>query len=148
MRRPEQQIQKAVLGHLRWRGVPNLWWAHFANGGARSAIEGAIFRGLGVRSGAPDVVLVHRGQAFFLELKARNGKLSTVQRACHEQLRQAGAEVSVARGVDEALAVLERWQLLRRADGKGTRPHNNETDHAAPGARRDGNSPCTKPMEN
>jgi hypothetical protein len=44
--RPEAAIQRAVFQHLRTRGAPGVFAFHPANGGWRSPIEGAIFRGL------------------------------------------------------------------------------------------------------
>jgi hypothetical protein len=41
---PEQQIQRAVLDHLRWRAVPGAFAFHVPNGGWRSAVEAAIFK--------------------------------------------------------------------------------------------------------
>jgi hypothetical protein len=69
--------------------------------------------GAGVRSGLPDVVLIHDGKVFGLELKAPGGKLSPAQTSAHEQLRAAGCEVATAVGIAEAVACLERWQLLK-----------------------------------
>jgi hypothetical protein len=40
--RPEQIVHRAVVAHLKARAVPGLVFLHPANGGARSAIEGAI----------------------------------------------------------------------------------------------------------
>lgn len=72
------------------------WWAlacraekldertllHFANGGKRGKVEGAIFKGMGLRAGAPDLVLiVPRGECcgLAMELKAPGGRLSIEQ---------------------------------------------------------------------
>jgi hypothetical protein len=119
-RRPEQQLQRAVLEHLAWRGVPNLWWCHVPNGGYRTAVEAAIFKSLGLIPGVPDLLLVYRGQTYGLELKTQGGRLSPTQIATHEWMRQAGAIVETANGIDEALACLELWQLLRlRRDTAG-----------------------------
>jgi hypothetical protein len=112
---PEQQIQRAVADHLRWRGVPGLFWFHPANGGWRSAIEAAIFKSLGVVAGVPDIIIIHSGQCFGLELKADRGRLTDVQRDAHERMREAGARVATVYGIDEALAQLCDWRLLRGA---------------------------------
>jgi hypothetical protein len=113
-RRPEQQLQRAVLDHLRWRGAPGLWWCHYPAGGFRSAIEAAIFKSLGTAAGVPDLLLVHRGQLYGLELKgARGGRPSDAQIATHEAMRRAGAVVGTAWGLDHALALLATWGLLR-----------------------------------
>jgi hypothetical protein len=112
-RRPEQDIQKALADHLRLRGAPGTYWFHPANGGARTAIEGAILKACGVRAGTPDLILIKSGRTYGLELKATNGRVSPAQRTAHDEMRAAGAEVAVAVGVDAALAQLESWGLLR-----------------------------------
>jgi hypothetical protein len=111
--RPEQQIQKAVLAHLNWRGVSFLFVFHCPNGGWRTAVEARIFQGLGVIAGIPDLLIVHRGQLFGLELKAESGRVSETQAVCHKRLRDAGARVAVAVGVDQAVQQLTAWGLLR-----------------------------------
>jgi hypothetical protein len=108
-RRPEQEIQKALADHLRARAAAGTYWFHPANGGARTAIEGAILKACGVQAGTPDLILIKDGRTYGLELKADKGRLSPA----HEEMRAAGAEVAVVVGIDEALAQLERWQLLR-----------------------------------
>ena len=112
-RRPEQALQRSVVEHLQWRARPNIWWTHIPLGGARSKIEAAIFKGLGVRRGAPDLLIVIDGRACFLELKAPGGRVTAAQHECHAALRAAGAEVVVATDIDAALAALERWDVLR-----------------------------------
>ena len=111
--RREQEIQKAVFAHLRQRGAQNVFAFHPANGGYRRPIEAAIFRSIGVVPGTPDVICIKDGQVFGLELKAEGGKLSEAQRATIEAMRLAGAVVEVATGIDQALAALEGWGLLR-----------------------------------
>ena len=111
--RREQEIQKAVFAHLRQRGAKNVFAFHPANGGYRTPVEAAIFKAMGVVPGTPDVICVKRGQIFGLELKAEGGKLSEAQRATIETMRAAGAVVEVATGIDQALATLESWGLLR-----------------------------------
>jgi hypothetical protein len=71
--RPDQQIQKAIIDHLKTRGAPDVVYPHPANGGARSAVEGAILKGMGVAAGAPDLLLWHNRKAYALELKAEGG---------------------------------------------------------------------------
>jgi len=112
-RRPEQQLQRAVIEHLRWRGVPGLWWCHYPAGGFRSAIEAAIFKSLGTTAGVPDLLLVYRGQLYGLEIKNDNGRLSDTQAATHDAMKRAGAAVETAYGLDQALAHLITWGLLR-----------------------------------
>jgi hemin uptake protein HemP len=111
--RPEQQLQKAVLDHLRWRAAPGTFAFHPANGGARSPIEARILKSQGVVAGVPDVIILHDGKTYGLELKATGGHLSPAQRDCHERMRAAGAEVATAVGIDAALAQLAEWRLFK-----------------------------------
>jgi hypothetical protein len=111
--RNEQQEHRAVVQHLQARAARGTYWFHPANGGARSKSEGAIFKGLGVRAGTPDLILIRGGRTYGLELKSSTGRLSPAQIAAHEEMRAAGAEVAVAIGLDQAIAQLENWQLLR-----------------------------------
>jgi hypothetical protein len=112
-RRLEQQLQRAVIDHLRWRAVPQLFWMHYPAGGFRLPLEAKILRGLGTVAGVPDILAVHRGQLFALELKTKHGRLSPTQVAVHGALRDAGAQVATAHGIDEAVAQLSQWGLLR-----------------------------------
>jgi hypothetical protein len=112
-RRPEQTLQRAVVEHLRWRARPGVWWTHIPLGGLRSRIEAAILRGLGTTRGTPDLLIVAGGHAYFLEFKAPRGRVSAAQRECHEALRAAGATVAVANDIDEAVELLESWEILR-----------------------------------
>ena len=68
--RPEQIIHRTIVQHLRTRAVPGCTWWHTPNGGWRSPVEVAIFKSLGVRAGVADLLLLHDGQFFALELKA------------------------------------------------------------------------------
>jgi hypothetical protein len=110
---PEAQLQRSLVEHLKWCARADTWFCHIPNGGARTAIEGAIFKSLGVRPGAPDLLVVRAGQALFLEVKAAGRKASPVQAECHEQLRRAGAVVETVDNIDDALAFLRRLGVLK-----------------------------------
>jgi hypothetical protein len=111
-RQPEAGIQRATVDHLYLRARPGVWWAAI-NNNPRSVVAGALAKAAGCKAGLPDLLLLRRGQLYALELKADGGRVSPVQKACHAELRDAGAEVAVARGIDEALAQLEEWGLIR-----------------------------------
>jgi hypothetical protein len=111
--RPEDQIQRAVFDHLRVRGAPRVFAFHPANSGYRKPIEAAVLKGLGVRAGVPDVIAIHEGRCYGLELKAPGGRPSELQLATISAMESAGAICCIAEGLDRALAVLEVWGLLR-----------------------------------
>ena len=111
--RHEQVIQRAVLDHLRLRGAPDLFAFHPANGGYRSPVEAMVLKGLGVTPGVPDILIIHGGKCFGLELKSEHGRVTPAQLDCHERMARAGAVVGVAVGIDQAVEWLERHDLLR-----------------------------------
>ena len=111
--RPEDVIQRAVFQHLRARGVPGMVAWHTPNGGERRPVEAAIMKGLGVLTGVPDVIALHKGNAYALELKAEGGRPTEAQLATIAKMEEAGAYTCIAEGLDRALAVLEAWGLLR-----------------------------------
>lgn len=124
--RPEEQIQAAVVLHLTIRAVSGVVWWHTPNGGSRTVAEAGKFKALGVKAGVPDLLAVRAGRLFALELKAQGGRLSEGQTDMLKQLTDAGVQTAVAVGLDDALAVLERWGLLRVASGAAAsvrRPH-------------------------
>jgi hypothetical protein len=111
--RAEQTIHRAVVQHLRARGVPGLVFIHVPNGGYRPPAEAAIFSGLGVRAGVSDLLLWHNGKSFALELKADGGRVTRGQREFLSDMESAGACTCLAEGLDRALKTLEAWGLLR-----------------------------------
>jgi hypothetical protein len=111
-RRPEAAIQRAVFQHLRARAAPGVFAFHVPNGGYRKPVEAAIMTGLGVVAGVPDVIAIHNGRVFAMEIKAEGGRATDKQLACIAALREAGAFTCIAEGVDRALACLESWGLL------------------------------------
>jgi hypothetical protein len=111
--RPEATIQRAVFQHLRARAAPGVFAFHPANGGYRKPVEAAIMKGLGVVAGVPDIIAIHNGRVFALELKAEGGRATDKQLACIAALREAGALTCIAEGLGRALACLEAWGILR-----------------------------------
>jgi hypothetical protein len=111
---PEQALQRAVFEHLRVRGSPDVFAFHVPNGGQRRPIEAAIMKGLGVRAGVPDLIAIHEGRCYAMELKAEGGRPTEAQLATIAAMEAAGAFCCVAEGLERALAVLEAWGLLRR----------------------------------
>jgi VRR-NUC domain len=114
---PESAIQKAVFQHLATRSAAHTFAFHVPNGGWRSPIEAAILKGMGVRPGVPDLIVIKDGLPFALELKAEGGRLSAAQSEALEEMRTAGADVGVAHGLDAAL----RWLTERGTPVSGCR---------------------------
>jgi hypothetical protein len=114
MKRPEQEIQKAVVQHLNRRAESGVFFFHVPNGGKKSPQVGAIYKALGVVAGVPDIIILKGGRLYALELKAPGGRLSPSQRLVGARMEECGAEISVAHSIDEALVTLEYWNILKR----------------------------------
>jgi hypothetical protein len=85
------------------------------NGGKRHAREAARMKGLGVKAGVPDLCVVYRGRAAFLELKAKRGVMSPAQKAMQKRLIYAGADVCLCKSVAEVEASLLEAAIPLRA---------------------------------
>jgi hypothetical protein len=110
---PEAQIQRCVFEHLRTRGTPGVFAFHPANGGYRKPVEAKILQGLGVRAGVPDIIAIHQGRCYALEIKAEGGRATPKQLEAIAAMEVAGAYCCIAEGLDRAIAVLEGWGILR-----------------------------------
>jgi hypothetical protein len=109
----EAQIQRAVFQHFRARGAPGVFAFAVPNGGYRTPVEAAILKGMGVVAGVPDVIAIHEGRVYALELKAEGGRATPKQQEAIAAMEAAGAFTAIAEGLCRALAVLEAWRLLR-----------------------------------
>ncbi len=114
MKRPEQQIHKAVVAHLNLRAVPKTFWWHTPNEGKRGFVNAAALRAMGMIAGVPDLVIISDGELFALELKAPGNGLTPSQRLVMERMEYCGAQVAVANSLDQALVTLEYWGVIKR----------------------------------
>lgn len=103
---PEQQLQRAVAQYLDAVLPADVVWFHPPNGGFRTKAEAGIFKALGVKPGVPDIVIIWRGRAYFIELKATDGRLSQSQGEMHIRLQNACTDVYLCRSVDDVRVVV------------------------------------------
>jgi len=115
--RNEDIIQRSIIGHMKLLGATGVVFFAVPNGGARSKVEAAILKGLGVVPGVPDILLFFAGKCFALEIKTADGRLSPEQRSMHLRLQAAGVTVATTHGLDDALRQLREWGLLRGSTG-------------------------------
>jgi hypothetical protein len=116
--RPEQAIHRSCVHYLR-TVLPNTWLVmHAANGGYRSKSEAGIFKALGVIAGWPDISIFGEEakgcQAWFLEVKSDDGRLTDAQKDCQNRLRELGFPVAVVHSIDEAEQALRFWGIQLR----------------------------------
>lgn len=110
---PEQICQRAVIEHLRLRAKPGVVYFHVPNQRRQSPQRGAEWKRQGVLAGVSDLILLHDGKAFALELKAGKGRLSEAQREFMDRWNESGGYAAWASGIDGAVKVLKAWELIR-----------------------------------
>jgi len=118
MHRPEEVIHRTVVQHLEWRKAPGVMFTHPASGGGRSKAEAGVMKATGVRKGWPDLVGIvfdENGnlRLWGLELKAPQGRLTKEQREWIEAVSSAGHYAGWASSIDDALALLVKWGVIR-----------------------------------
>lgn len=102
-RRTESSFQETLVRVLKARLTKETAFFAMRDAGTRMTQEIAALMGHGVMAGVPDLIFIHRGRAFGLELKTKNSHLSDQQRAAQVTLRDAGMRVEVASSLNEAL---------------------------------------------
>jgi hypothetical protein len=118
-RAPEQALQRQIAQFLDVALAGNAWYSTIPLGGG-GRVRGAILRGMGVKEGTPDMIILDAGRAIFLELKSLKGRVSPAQQVCHKSLRRAGCAVYVIRSLDETIIALRECGVpLRIAEAVG-----------------------------
>lgn len=105
----ESQLQHACVMwfNATYRHQASL--VHVPNQRQQSARQGAVWRGLGVVAGWPDLQVVAGGKILLIELKTTEGVLSKAQKDLHATLKAQGTDVLVVRSLEEFKAVVSEW---------------------------------------
>jgi len=109
----EHQIQVAIAQYLDLRGL--CWWA-VPNGGRRNIGTARKLKAEGVKSGIPDITLIHKGRYYGIEVKkpktiTPKGTLSATQKVRIAQIERSGGLVGLAYSVADVEKLLEIWGI-------------------------------------
>ncbi len=109
----EHDLQCAICDYLDIRRV--CYWA-VPNGGKRNKFEAKRLRDEGVRSGVPDISIVHDGMYFGLEVKkpktlTPKGRLSKNQKEMIEKIEEHGGDVKVVYSVQDTIEAFIDWGI-------------------------------------
>lgn len=114
MKGPELKIHIAIFNWIK-AVAPQCIPFHAANGGWRTASEGAQFQALGVLPGIPDIgVIASGGCVYWIEVKSDEGTLSKAQRAVHERFMLMSVPYAVCRSIDDARTAFSHWKIETR----------------------------------
>ena len=112
MKLQEHQLQSSCVRWFRYQ-YPNEVLFAVPNGGARSATTGAMLKKEGVMAGVSDLILLHPANGYhglMIEMKTKEGKLTTSQRIFEKKATKKGYLYSVCRSFDEFRQLVE-WYL-------------------------------------
>jgi len=113
-KQPEDALHRDVARYLARVLTDETVWFHPPNGGGRSKREGAKFKAQGVKAGVADIVLVHDGRHFEIELKAATGRQSPNQKAWQKALEKAGGKYLVSKSVEDVRLALREFGISTR----------------------------------
>lgn len=123
---PEHAIQKQITDVLRIEIAPpgkvskdGVCWFSIDHANFAGEIPG-IRIGRGICAGIFDMFLLHRGQAYFIEIKTAIGSLSLSQQSVCAALLVAGGKVGVVRDAAETIAMIDAWAIPRARRIRGT----------------------------
>lgn len=113
MRHTESSLQKACVRWYRLQ-YPRLRSLLFAvpNGGARSAVTGAILKSEGVVAGVADLLLLVPSKDYHglcIELKTAKGRQSARQKMWQDAVEAQGYRYALVRSFDEFRALINGY---------------------------------------
>jgi len=102
----ERLLQKAVVQFLEIALPDDAIFHHSSNEGKRGFKAQREFKESGAKKGWPDIEIIYRGRAIFIELKTATGRMTKEQIAVHNRLMLAGALVATCRSLEGVEAFL------------------------------------------
>ena len=111
---PEHDLQKAVGQYLNATLPVESWWTSIDHAGG-GILAGALRKARHVKAGIPDILIVWYGRAYFIELKAGPGRLSSDQWTAMGAIGKAGGRTGVAWRLEDVEELLRHWNIPLRA---------------------------------
>lgn len=71
-----------------------------------------LLKKMGLLPGVSDLIILHRGRAYCVEVKTQTGKQSEAQRLFQARCDETGIPYSVVRSVEEAIEKLKEWRII------------------------------------
>ena len=116
---PEEALQRTVAAYLDLALPYGCWWTTIPAGGG-GKVRGAHLKAMGYKPGTPDILVILRGQALWLELKSKTGRLTKSQKQCRQDLVAADCGWVLVRSVEDVERALIANDVRIRAS-TGTR---------------------------
>lgn len=121
-RASEAQIHRAAVQFFNLTLDPLVIWFHPANGGYRKRIEARIFKGMGVKAGVSDLLLIYRTRptndlkVLCIEIKSESGRQTEMQTDFACRCAYLGIPYEICRSLDDVIAAVKAHGVPLRAD--------------------------------
>ena len=120
----ESLIQCAIVEYLGWKAHKHKFMFYSVPNESMVPKNGKKFSGaeygrmnrlksMGLTAGVSDLVIVHKGYAYHMEVKRPGGQLTEAQRRFRQDVYNCGSEYAVVRSVDEAINALKVWNIIK-----------------------------------
>jgi hypothetical protein len=110
----EHSLQTMVLGHLRLRAFPEVFWFSIPNAGLRSFGTATRMKAEGLTAGIADIcIMLEGGRTLWLELKSSKGRQSDYQKGFQAICDRLGHAYILAHNLDEAVGQLKAFGALK-----------------------------------
>ena len=118
----EDDMLHTTMQYLKVALPPDAIAHHSPGEGKRSKGAQIALSRSGYCKGWPDIEVIHRGRAYFIELKAARGVVSAAQKETHRRLIYCGAEVMLCRSPEDVERSLRECGVPLRASVMDARP--------------------------
>jgi hypothetical protein len=106
-------LQRAVAELLDTYLRPTWRWTHIPSGEKRDGLTAKILKGMGVKRGWPDCLLLGPPGVHMLELKREGEHLSADQEAMEDYCHSMDFPYAWSDNLDHVLEILNDWDCLR-----------------------------------
>lgn len=112
--KPEELLQRSVVEYLDWAQLGKPWrYFHLPNGGLMSRRRGGRLKKMGVKAGAPDLMIQRPGgRVVELELKSEKNYQTPAQKTWQKGSIRLGIPYYVCRSLSQVQEALEKEGLI------------------------------------
>lgn len=112
MARPEELLTARCADFLRLAAPPDLFFLHIPNEGQRHVVGHTILKAMGFVVGAPDLLLIFRGQVFVVEVKVHPKKPTADQLEVMRRVIEAGGRAAWIDNLNDFIRQVKAWGIV------------------------------------
>lgn len=110
--KPEEILTTRCVDFLRLAAPQDLFFTHVPNEAPRHVVGHFIQEAMGRQVGMPDLHLLFRGKAFYVEIKTPGKKPTAEQLNCMERIIAAGGRCAWVDNFDDFVGQMIAWKIV------------------------------------